>query len=266
MKKLLLAAAFGFVAVTASAQTTSSASSQEVDKSVHFGVRVGLNVSKITSDWYGDYAYGEGDLKSRAGFHIGVIADVPLVKNYFYVTPGLYFTQKGGKYTYEDRDDEWDEWEKDEQKYNPMYLEIPILFSGRYTFGIAQLQVNFGPYFAVGLAGKFKRTDTDHWGGGTDVDKYKSDIFKKYDTYKDEDLDDNDGNGCGYKRFDAGLSFGVGVTLAKHYYVGIQYELGLVDYYNSDLKKEYKEEAKYDGVSYKSTKNKNFMVTVGYNF
>ncbi len=253
MRKYFATAVLALIATAASAMTFGD--DQEVDKSVHFGIRAGLNVSKITSDSDGEYAYPDGgDLKSRAGFHVGVIADVPLLKNYFYVTPGLYLTQKGGKYKEEDRDG------KTEEKYNPLYLEIPILFSGRYNIGKAQLQINFGPYFAVGLTGKCKFSDI---GGDDENEKWKNDIFKKYDEKKEYDDEDN---GCGYKRFDAGLSFGVGVTLAKHYYVGIQYELGLVDYFNSDWKKNVKDNYMEDNISYKGVKNRNFMVTVGYNF
>ncbi|MCD8265590.1 MAG: PorT family protein [Prevotellaceae bacterium] len=219
MRKYFVLAAFAMCAVAASAQRANSSASlkqeQDVDMKVHFGVRVGLNVPNMTEKGGGE----SENMGSTIGWHIGAIADIPLVKNYFYITPGLYFTQKGYKYSeYGDKD-----------KANPMYLEIPILFSGRYTFGIAQLQVNFGPYFAVGVAGKEKET----YDGDTD----KDDFF---------------GKDSGIKRFDAGLSVGAGVTLAQHYYVGIQYEAGLANL--------------YDGGGDDKLRNKNFMVTVGYNF
>ncbi|MCD8303131.1 MAG: PorT family protein [Prevotellaceae bacterium] len=219
MKKILVMAAFATFALAASAQRASSShtsfrgASQDVDMSVHFGIRAGLNVSNIKSK-EGSYSENWG---SSVGYHVGVIADVPLAKNYFYITPGLYFTQKGSK----------ESEGKYEYKVNPMYLEIPILFSGRYTFGKAQLQVNFGPYFAVGVAGKEKETEY----GDTE----------KWDFFGDD----------GAKRFDAGLSVGAGVTIVKHYYIGFQYEAGLANLYDDSDEK---------------TRNKNFMISVGYNF
>ncbi len=300
MRKYFVVAALALVATTASAKggfgTFGSLVSSDKgdDMSIHLGVRAGLNVSKVTSDMEGATAYGEGDLKSRMGFHVGVIADIPVYRNYLYVTPGLYFTQKGGKYKYEEVDAEAEELcrelgaeeysrrygdpssETYEEKYNPLYLEIPILLSGRYTFGKAQLQVSFGPYIAIGLAGKIKGSVTYGYpyDGSKDVEEYEAKLFKKnnltwsaYETDAsggkvDEETDDDDEQFPGYKRFDFGFSFGAGVTLCKHYYVGIQYELGLVDMYNSNWKKA----AKSDGGKYQATKNKNFMVTVGYNF
>ncbi len=216
MKKILVMAAFATFALAASAQRASSShtsfrgASQDVDMSVHFGIRAGLNLSNQVDKYDG----GKESASMHPGFHVGVIADIPLAKNFFYITPGLYFTQKGYK--------------EDDYKANPMYLEIPILFSGRYTIGKAQLQVNFGPYFAVGVAGK---------------EKYSSHGYsEKWDYFGDD----------GYKRFDAGLSVGAGVTLQKHYYVGIQYEAGLANMYD-------------DGDDDK-LRNKNFMISVGYNF
>ncbi len=232
MKKLLTLATVAMFSVVASAQratssnTSLSGESKDVDMSVHFGIRAGLNVSNMrwTDGDYSDIA------DAKAGFHVGVIADVPLVKNYFYITPGLYFTQKGAENSESVDIYKW------EEKLNPLYLEIPILFSGRYTFGKAQLQVNFGSYFAVGIAGKDKETITFYGVKETD----KENIFKDGD------------NSENLKRFDAGLSMGAGVTLAKHYYVGLQYEMGLFSLYPSDR----------DG----KVKNHNLMLSVGYNF
>ena len=53
-------------------------------------------------------------------------------------------------------------------------------------------------------------------------------------------------------RFDAGLKIGAGVTFSQHYYVGMAYEWGFVN-----LLKD------CDNIS---LKNKNLMISLGYNF
>ncbi len=238
MKKILATAVCALVVLTASAQRANSGDSfkskaQDVASSVQFGIRAGMNVSNIKEK----YSYwGESESEKTnalVGYHIGFIVDVPLYKNYFYIQPGLYLTQKGGKYK-----ENYGSNEKYEEKLNPTYLEIPILFSGRYTFGIAQLQLNFGPYLACGLFGKDKYEDT-------------------YNGKKETDSENFFGGDDGFKRFDVGLSLGAGVLLSRHYYIGFQYEFGLGNMIPGDWSD--------DDESWKM-KNRNFMLTVGYNF
>ncbi len=267
-------AALALMASTASAMTTNDPV-QEVDKAVHFGIRTGLNVASVCNDLYGDKY---GDMQPRLGFHLGVIADVPLVKNCLYVTPGLYLTQKGAKYQMDVSAfaTEFSYSHKEESKINPLYLEVPILLSGRCTFGMAQVQLNLGPYIAVGLAGKSKASGrlSLTYDGKTyenNTPERKTDLFKDCVITDPADDEASTVKAPMMRRFDAGLSFGVGVTLARHYYVGIQYELGLVDTYSSAYKSETKkslasEEVEGGSYCYKPTRNRNFMITVGYNF
>ncbi|MCD7713910.1 MAG: PorT family protein [Prevotella sp.] len=212
MKKLVLIVACALCVLTASAQ------SERESEGVTWGVRAGLNVANQHDD-------GE-NAGSKAGFHVGVVVDIPVVSKYFYIQPGLYFTQKGFKYT------EADGYSKYTEKVTPSYIEIPVLLSGRYAFNDKiQAQVNFGPYFAVGVAGKYK-------------EKYSSKNNKEEiscDYFGDD--------GLGGKRFDCGLSIGAGITFVKHYYIGFQYEIGLTDAY-----------------SYETIKNRNCMISIGYNF
>ncbi|MDE7456452.1 MAG: PorT family protein [Prevotella sp.] len=116
---------------------------------------------------------------------------------------------------------------KEELTANPSYLEIPILASYRYNFSeAAQLQVNFGPYLAYGIGGKIK--------------------YEYERTSVEEDVFGDDAA----KRFDAGLQIGAGVTIAQHYYVGCGYQFGLTDIGR-------------DGIE---VKNKNFFISLGYQF
>lgn len=229
MKKFLLAAVCAICALTASAQRASSTSSsffstEKADQGVTIGIRAGLNFAK----WTGDF---DEPTDTRTAFHVGVIADIPLMQS-LYIQSGLYFQSKGCKF-----EEEMYNW-SEKVTTSPMYLEIPILASYRYDFGdAAQLQVNFGPYFAVGIAGKYKEEIED----GSDFYKTDVDIFDS-----DEGL---------LNRFDCGLQVGAGVTFAQHYYLGFAYQFGLTNMTNED-----------NVGSEVSTKNSNWMLSLGYNF
>lgn len=202
MKKLFLVCACALSALTMSAQRATSSSSsffstEKAEGGVQFGIRAGVNFANISYK-ESDVSY---DFDSRTSFHVGVIADIPLMQS-LYVQTGLYLQNKGFKSSGED----WKE------TYKPMYLEIPVLASYRYDFSDAlQLQFNVGPYFAYGIGGKVKIED--------DGEKYDWDFF-----------DDEDG----FKRFDCGLQVGGGLTFAKHYYLGVTYEFGFCNIEDDD--------------------------------
>lgn len=228
MKKILLIAALAVCSLTVSAQRASSSSSsffstEKADGGVKFGIRAGLNISNMTLSE--DNMSISSD--SRTAFHVGVIADIPLMQS-LYIQPGLFLQNKGFK----------EEEDGETLTGKPMYLEIPVLASYRYNFSDAvQMQINVGPYFAYGLGGKVKYE--------SDGKSYEEDFFGSYD---------DDSFGC--KRFDCGLQFGAGLTFASHYYIGFAYQLGLTNI--ADLP------SGYDG-DY-SAKNKNWMISLGYNF
>ncbi len=226
MKKLLLTAVCALGIITASAQRASSSSSsffstEKADQGVTFGIRAGLNFATLTGDT-------DDALDSRTAYHVGVIADIPLMQS-LYIQTGLYFQSKGMKYEESYGGDTYKE------TLSPMYLQIPVLASYRYNFSDAfQLQVNFGPYFAYGVGGKYKIEYSDG------SDSYENEI----DAFGDDGV---------LKRFDCGLQVGAGMTFARHYYLGFTYEFGLTDIANSD-------------VSEVSMKNSNWMLSIGYTF
>lgn len=203
MKKLLLVFVCAISALTVSAQRASSSSSsffstEKADGGVQFGIRAGLSLSNYTFSEDGSSYSPE----SRTTFHVGVIADIPLMQS-LYIQTGLFLENKGAK-------------EEDEgytTKTTPMYLQIPVLASYRYDFSDAlQLQFNVGPYFAYGISGKWKEE-----GHGVD---------EEIDFFDD-----------GIKRFDCGLQIGGGLTFAKHYYLGVAYEFGFTNIADdSDMK------------------------------
>ena len=228
MKKSFMLAAMLLTGITAtSAQSFGDMFGTDQKGKISYGVRAGLNISNIGGE-YGPDSDDKLDFDSRVGFHIGAAVDIPIT-NGFYVQPGLLFTTRGAK----------EEIGGYKDKYRPMYLQIPVL--GSFRADVSQsvnVQVNVGPHFAFGLGGKEVYDD-----GETTV---KSPFFGKSSENEDH---------FGAKRFDFGLTFGAGVTIKKHYYVGIAYDLGLV---NMAIEKEWGKEAKFH--------NRNFSIQVGYNF
>lgn len=222
MKKSFFAAILAVTSLSLSAQRASDSgefSFWDTDKpeaKFEWGIRAGLNVSNIS------YSWDEEGRKSKVGFNAGVAVNFP-INNSFYINSGLFYTTKGIKtessgssYT-------------SKETVNMGYIELPIYASYRLNFAEAsQLQVNFGPYLAVGVNGKIK---------------YESDYNNdETDTFGDDN----------FKRFDCGLGVGLGYTFHK-VYLGLNYQFGLVNL----VKDAYEDE---------SAKNRNFSISVGYNF
>lgn len=219
---LVLACAFSVLTVSAQRASSSSSSffsTEKSDEGVVFGIRGGILGANMSFSEDGS-SYSPG---SRIGFNAGVNVDIPLMQS-LHLQTGLFLQQKGFK-----MEEDGETW-----KVNPMYLQIPVLASYRYAFSDAcELQINVGPYLAYGISGKSK-----YEVGGDEAE---------YDFFGGEDDDDSE---CA-KSFDMGLSFGAGVTVAKHYYLGFSYDLGLTNIGRDD-----------DG----SIKNKAWMINLGYNF
>lgn len=202
---------------------------------IAFGVRAGVNVNTLS---YSGDPESEMDLKSRAGFHVGAVMDWNFAGS-FYLQPGVYFTTRGAKYeqTYADEGDSYSYSEK----YNMSYLQIPVLASYRLTVSQSvKIDINAGPYAAFGLGGKLKITDDDY--------SEKFDIFGKS---TDEETRGD------FKRFDAGLRFGVGASIRK-FYVGVAYDLGLTNLARTGDDAQWGKDTKF--------RNGSFLVSVGYNF
>lgn len=230
MKKLLFLIAFvscaaGVYAQRAESHSSSFFSVQRAERPITIGLRAGVNFSGLSESVKNGSLDGEEFPKGRTGFNVGVSVDFPILES-FYVQSGLYFTTKGASYT-----------ESDYKDYvTPMYLELPVYASYRLNFSQkTQLQINVGPYFAMGVAGKYKWEETE------DGETYKNSepIFGKHG-----DID------YPIKRGDVGLGVGAGVTFGK-VYVGFIYSFGFVNVLRDD---------------YYIMRNSNFSINLGYNF
>ena len=241
MKKSIITSLLTLMAITASAQqqTTSSTffSTERSTEEITFGIEGGINFSSFR---------GDIDLDHRTGFNIGAVVNIPILES-LYVKSGIRFIQKGAKYD----DYDFDDNEEEEFKCNAAYIEIPILASYRYNFdNSSQLQINVGPYLAFGVGGKTKIEFTDNL--DDDVDLYRG---REFDTFGDDGP---------LKRFDLGLEFSVGITLASQFYVGVGYDLGLLNIANDDF---FSDEDEDDDV-YRdiSIKNGSWVINVGFTF
>ncbi len=227
MRKLLLCAALlaGTVCMT------------NAQEKIEFGVRAGLNINSLSGS-------GADGMKSRVGYHVGAVMDWNVAKN-LYVQPGLYFTTRGAKSSYDGI----------EEKINMNYLQIPITVA--YRFPVSEkvkIDVNAGPYIALGLGGKKKvEFSESDWGEDEGVEETK--------------MFGSDGL-C--KRFDAGLRFGTSVHF-KRFSLGFSYDLGLTniaressgDYDSGEDFYSYDEDESY---SKPKIKNGSFQISLGYNF
>lgn len=229
MKKFMVLAVAAVAAVSVSAQRASDSSafsfwdSESTDQKVVIGPRVGLNVSNICVPK--DY---EG-WDSKLGFNVGVAVDLPVV-NSFYVNTGLFYTVKGAKI-----EDSYGGYTA-KSTISAGFIELPIYASYRLNFAEeSQLQVNFGPYFGIGVNGKWKE----------EVTGYGEEEYDLFGTGDDQE---------GFNRFDFGLGVGLGYTLHR-VYLGLTYQFGLVNMLNHDV---------WDDDA--SVKFNNFNISIGYNF
>lgn len=242
MKKILLLAALALGTLAVSAQSVGGGrssggnsffSTEKADHGVTFGIRGGLNVAGLSTEAVkGEKNYLSS--KSGIGYNAGVNIDIPIVKS-MYIQTGLYWTVKTAKMENSYRS------EYHTYKFNPSFIEIPLLASYRYDLSNnIQLQVNLGPYFAYGVAGKFKYGDDNETLFNDTKDRnYK---YPKY-----------------LNPFDIGIKIGTGITINR-FFVGISYEKGL----NNIAHKERYSFA--DNWDLQSIKTHNFSVNVGYDF
>lgn len=137
-------------------------------------------------------------------------------------------------------------------KLNLHYLEIPVHVGYRYNLNE---NVGFygevGPYFAVGVGGKYKISvdaDGSEWNQIEENASYP--IFKKN---KEKDS---------FQRWDAGLGFRLGAEFNQRYNVILGCDWGLTDMWRDD----YRDFISDAGGKLDKCKNFNFTIAVGCRF
>ena len=193
MKKLVLTMLFGLIALAGYSQ-------------VRWDVQLGMNFSNMTK---------ADDAKMLPGFKVGLGMDYAFT-DVWSLKSGLMFESKGYKV--------------DEEKARPIYMQIPVMaaWKANITDDI-KFVVNAGPYFAVGLGGKYKE-------GNSDIKLFSSD-------------------GMNMKRFDLGIQWGIGIELSERYIVNFTGENGFLTPFDFP-----------SGYNGDKPKNMNFTIGIGYIF
>ena len=237
MRRILLVCFALTVAVVGRSQTFRTMFSPAYER-VTAEIVAGFNTSDLILEDIGRQAGAVANFKQHPGFNFGVNVDVPVFEG-FYIKPGLSFTTRGGNYRKQLNDTDYFR-----EVCSSYYLQMPIFASFRLgDIDTAQLQLNIGPYFSLGLFGD--RTRSEKLG--------RVELTTEYDYFYTE-YDGNLEDGFA-RRFDWGLSFVVGMLFVEHIYLGVQYDLGL---YN--IAKERRD------VKYCNIYNGNLSVSVGYRF
>lgn len=178
-----------------------------------YGFTGGVNLSKPT---------GDIEPQCLAGLLLGVKGElgIPSVAKGFYTEFGLLLSAKGYKYQY-----------GTQERYftnNINYLVVPIHIGYKIECSKSvSLFANVGPYAGVALWGKeksYKNGEKFHT---------TSDLFNEY----------------GYKRFDCGCGFNLGVEYAKHFQLSFGADWGLNNI------------SKVDGYKHR---NRSFTFSLGY--
>lgn len=170
-----------------------------------YSIRAGLNISnRLGID---DYHVPEYSWKRS--FNIGVTCDFRKSKKFLGRT-GIYYTEKG--FHFDARC----------PRTQLNYLEMPLLAVFQLPIGsLVKLEMQTGLFFAYGIGGYEKMWDDyaiPNADGGYDWDAN----FFYIPSFTDSDL-----GKAYYKRFDAGINFGLGINVWRCY-VGCSYDFSLM--------------------------------------
>jgi hypothetical protein len=165
---------------------------------IKFGPKVGLNISELPNNT--EYIIGKHHISS--GYHIGVTAEIRLVKELF-LQPSFLITNKGSKYIVGNNTNGSTIGFSDFQ-FSSLNAEIPLDLMYKFDRHSFKLLLFAGPHFGYGLSGKWEASN------GT-----SSKIHFGNDPVHD------------LKSFDYGLDFGAGfgfgkIQVSSQYYKGLK--------------------------------------------
>ena len=209
------------------------------------GVRAGFNASNLTTNYddaFQDIKWNHNQWKG--GFSAGMVVDINL-RNFFTIQPGIFLDTRKSTYHYLVNSD--NVLKAIDGQLTGNYIRIPILASLRLGVAeLAQVQIDFGPYFAWGFGGANKYTvygtsDTEPTAPQVIGRDFKSDCF---------------GDKGMVQTYDWGLKMGLGVLVMQHYYIGAHYHFSC----RNVLRELPQTEKHPDG------HNKAWTFTLGYNF
>ncbi|OCB72864.1 hypothetical protein B0A79_21370 [Flavobacterium piscis] len=214
MKKSMLVLCTLLLCATITAQT----------EKVKIGVKAGLNIASLTFD--------ENELESsqKTGFTAGIMAEIPLAKN-FSVQPEVLYSQQGMKFSYSDIDVANSSYKS---TITLNYLNIPVMLK---YYVLKGLSVQAGPQIGILLKSDNKYQDN----------------FLGYDNHENYNLSDYT------NAFDTSVNLGLGYQFKDKFYVDLRYNISY-----SDVFKEANSNGNY--VINSDMRNRVFQITIGYFF
>lgn len=191
---------------------------------VKIGVKAGLNIASLTFD--------ENELESsqKTGFTAGIMAEIPLAKN-FSVQPEVLYSQQGMKFSYSDIDVANSSYKS---TITLNYLNIPVMLK---YYVLKGLSVQAGPQIGILLKSNNKYQDN----------------FLGYDNHENYNLSDYT------NAFDTSVNLGLGYQFKDKFYVDLRYNISY-----SDVFKEANSNGNY--VINSDMRNRVFQITIGYFF
>ncbi len=205
---------------------------EKTDAQVKFGIKGGVNFSDMKYEPQ-DQTSGIPDTKSLTSYHVGVIADVPLL-SVLSIQPGVMLNSIGAKVEKNGNNAGYT------AKINPLYVDVPvnILFKPQIGTG-TKFYVGVGPYIGFGVGGKATvEGNVGDVNGSIDHDL-------KFGNSSDDDLKSTDIGG----NVLAGFEFNNGLLIGAQY--GMSFTNNAPEGENSDNK---------------ILKNKVLSISVGYLF
>lgn len=175
-----------------------------------FGINAGLNLSNLLAK-DNDENYSN-DFKMNPGFHVGATVNFSISK-LFSLESGLSFTTKGSRMS-EKYSDIYTTYEYKE-KLNLYYLDIPIVAKATFNLKKINIYATFGPYIGLGLWGNMKIKYTMN--GETNTNKETLHFGSGDDEVKRFDYGLIGGAGIGYKAFQFGITYSLGLANMSNY-------------------------------------------------
>lgn len=270
MKKLMFIAVAAVLTLTASAQSFEDFfSTQKSTDKITFGLRMGVNINGMRNNLDNNVVRAAFQLPYKLGGHrvaganIGVNVDIPILRN-LWINTGVYYSSTGAKFKftqdYSSKEEGIGILDEYSTRLTMHNVRVPVQASYRYNINDKfQVQVNLGPYFAYGFSGK--ATVKNDMNGNTIGKINLTGNPSTPDPESEENMilgevNINTNNDNYVNPFDVGIALGAGVTYAKRYYAGINYDAGFVNVNGKRLA----------ALNHYSLKNHSFSINVGYNF
>lgn len=187
-------------------------------------IKGGLNFSTLSYHW--NEEDWSDQFSSRLGFQLGAMAELPISENYA-LNMGVMLVQR--RFLHEYEPEPGDEWHLESNRW---YVEVPVLLRREFKLNSFSVFGEFGPYAGIGVA------------ISEDIKNYQNgELRSEGSFYAEWGTGEND-----TKRFDAGLSFGLGILINK-FELGFSYAHGFINAQNVD---------------YRERKNRAFFINCAY--